>query len=375
MKTTQYFSLFFFLVVFSSLAFGQYETVDYNSKMGYFNNGQPLPAESNLIISGTISKQINRVSVQLYRPGSNKFPLAGAMWKRGDGPEVTSFKIPLNYPLRGSSKYDFVFTTYRKINALEKRSLTETFNQNIHIYLQQVSLGQEPSIQLSSSANSILKDLNKILVEGLYYYQSKNGQTFPGFSDIVKAGLVKLRKEPGSLVPTLQAIRNEIDQYFQPDWFILMEQERVSSYPTEKGTGTLALNVGYGGVYLDGGLEDLSYATSPYVGISFPLGNRFFSGSFISNTSLSMGVFTQNFSDSDSTSISGPIFGRPYYVGLGYSFFRFVRLNVGATALEKVGSSNIGDGSASLKLGAIKVAPFVGLSAEINLWVGLGGKR
>ena len=337
MKIRYYPSFIFLPFLFLSQVYGQYETVDYNDKMGYFNNGQPLPAESNLIITGTTSRDIDWVEIELFRGGSDKYPMAQSLWKRDDDSEATSYKIPLNYRLRGNSTYDFVFTTFRQITVAEKTALTEKLLQSLHIYLEQISVGQAQSMQLQSAPNKVMKDLNKVIVEGIYYYRSKNGKVFPGFSDIVKSGLEKLHKAPGSLAPTLQAIRNETEQYFQPDWFILIEKKRVSNYATLKGRGTLSVNVGYGGVYLDGDLDNLSYDTAPYVGLSFPLGNRFLSNSILSNTSFSVGVFMGNFTDADSAIISGPIFGRPYYMGLGYSFFRFVRLNVGCYSIGDCG--------------------------------------
>jgi len=58
---------------------------------------------------------------------------------------------------------------------------------------------------------------------------------------------------------------------------------------------------------------------------------------------------------------------------LGYNFFRFVRPKAGVTAIEPQGSSGIGN--AAFDVGAISLQPFVGLSAEIDLWLGLREKR
>ena len=67
--------------------------------------------------------------------------------------------------------------------------------------------------------------------------------------------------------------------------------------------------------------------------------------------------------------VTGPIFGRPYNVGLGYRAFQFIRINAGAAFLEtKKDGFNI-------DLKEIRVQPFIGVSAEVNLWMGLGNKR
>jgi hypothetical protein len=78
-----------------------------------------------------------------------------------------------------------------------------------------------------------------------------------------------------------------------------------------------------------------------------------------------------NFEREDGSELSGPLFGRPYFVGLGYRLFRFVRLNAGMTLLEER-TPNAGGG---LEVEGIQLQPFVGLSAEINISLGLKEKK
>lgn len=373
----QAFFLFFLLGILAVPgAFAQYETVDFDYTLGYFNNGQPLPAESYLIFSGAVKPEVDWVEIAVYREISENAPLAVTTWKRFEAAGKGSFRIPMNYKLRGGSDYSFIFSYFRRVNEQEKAVLIERMSSSVESYLQQLLIQKKEQTQLSGSVKKISQNLNTIVEDGLYYYRSQNDLQFPGFSDVMHRALEKLEENNNQDIgPALAIAQSEIEQFLQSEWLILIDTRKVTDYPTEKVRNSLAINVGYGGVFLSGNLENLSYGVSPYVGLSFPLANRAYASRFLSNTSLSLGVFTSNFEDADENVVSGPIFGRPYYAGLGYSFFRFIRLNVGATALEVVGSSNVGGGNASLNIGEIKVAPFVGLSAEIDIWAGLKEKQ
>ena len=52
---------------------------------------------------------------------------------------------------------------------------------------------------------------------------------------------------------------------------------------------------------------------------------------------------------------TGPIFKVPAYAALGYRAFQFIRINAGVTVLENTAQSSV------------KVYPFIGISAELNL--------
>ncbi len=376
MKTPLFFTSLFLLLFSFNSSFAQYETIDFDYTLGYFNNGQPLPAEAYLMFSGAVDAEVDWVEIAVFRSIADKNPLAITTWKRYKESGTGSFRIPMNYKLKGGSEYSFQFSYFRKVSQEEKSALVDRLTDAVSAYLSQLMVEKNGETKFSGSSKRAYDNLNTLVQDGLYYYRSQNNQVFPGFSDVLDRALEKLDDaNTNDIGPSVQIARSEIGQFFQSEWLILVDTRKVVDYPTEKMRNSLAINVGYGGVFLDGGLENLSYGVSPYVGLSFPLANRAYANRLLSNTSLSMGVFTSNFTNADDKVVSGPIFGRPYYAGLGYSFFRFVRLNVGATALEVVGSSNVGGGNASLNIGEIKVAPFVGLSAEIDLWLGLKDKQ
>src|SRR5699024_7527997 len=138
----------------------------------------------------------------------------------------------------------------------------------------------------------------------------------------------------------LQAALSEVEPYMSGRIAVLEDVREKTRYPTEETSRSLALNVGYGGVYLSGEWGNIDYDAAPYAGVSFPLGDRSFS-SFWGNTSLSVGVFLQNFKDKEGNKITGPVVGLPYYLGLGYNFLHVMRLQAGVVATSTKEVSNI----------------------------------
>ena len=104
-----------------------------------------------------------------------------------------------------------------------------------------------------------------------------------------------------------------------------------------------------------------------YVGISFPL-SRNENRRFWYNSSLSLGAFLGDLEDEGGREISGPFVGVPTYAAYGYRLVSFLRLQAGAVFLE---SDDAVPGFDS----DFEVRPFVGLSAELNVWFNLGGER
>ena len=87
---------------------------------------------------------------------------------------------------------------------------------------------------------------------------------------------------------------------------------------------------------------------------------------FVSNSSISAGIFLNNVEDQFGKEVTGPLVGRPIYGAYGYRLFRMVRLNAGAAVLQKATID-----AQQLDINKIYLSPFVGVSLEINLWLGL----
>ena len=395
-------SLLAVLVIFiiPPRVFGQFEMVEFDYQNSFFNNGQLLPAETYMIFNGPIDPEVSMIEIDIYKAKANKTrpSLYHTTWFRAKGDKASIFRVPISYKLQGNTNYDFIFSYYRPLEALEKANLRKSLEEYLDIYIDQSLLVQKDQIKWDKSERVMISDLNSIVERGLTFYRSANQINFEGFSDLVKGGLSRVAKPrptqpttPGAAIPTsnpledenvkdlIQSLKSlihaEIDPILNSKLVIKNDVREIFEYETEKTRSALAVNVGYGGVFLDGNISDLSYDAAPYVGISIPLGNRALAGRVLSNTSLSLGVFTQNFTDKNEQEVTGPIFGRPYFIGLGYNVFRFIKINAGATAIEQVGASGAGNGNANLDVSAIKVKPFIGLSAEIDLWIGLREKR
>lgn len=386
--------LIFLGLLFGKTLFAQYEVVEFHYQHAYFNNGQPLPAESRMIISGDVNPKIEMVEIAAFKAHANKdkAPLYQSSWRRMEGDSNPTFSVPFTFKLKGNTDYDFVITYYRGVSPEELAELQATLFQTLDAYIDHTIANKDRKVKLIKTNQVMIEDMNTIVWEGMSYYKSSNQINFQGFSDVIKEGFKVVEKQRSEkAVDSLGNVKTDLENSYVANLKTLIHKEaaqvlhgqlmvrtdvrEILEYGTEKTRGALALNVGYGGVFLDGDITNASYDTSPYVGISFPLANRAYANRFWSNMSLSAGVFWQNFEDADENEISGPIFGRPYYLGLGYNVFRFIKLNVGAVALENKGLSNVGGGSASLDVNAISLQPFVGLSAEIDLWMGFREKR
>jgi len=365
-----------------SPVWGQFARVEFDYANAYFNNGQSLPAEQPMIITGAVASNIYLVEMDIFRPKANqeKLPLFAGVWKRKGETGESTFRVPVNYRLTGSSSYDFRVVYYRAISSSEKNALRQDLFDALDSYLAQSIERRDDDIRLRDNPGNMIQDLNRVVIDGLAYYRSLNQISFDGFSDLVAQALDNLDKRPlaeaeAGIAQVETLLHTEVDQLLNSDLVLRTDIRQVPQYETQRTRRPLAVNVGYGGVLLERGSESLSYGTSPYVGISLPLANPALAGPFWSNASISLGVFLENFENADNETVTGPIFGRPYYLGVGYNFFRFVRLNLGVTALEEVGTSSLGGGSAALDVDAISIRPFIGISAELDVWAGFRERR
>lgn len=107
-------------------------------------------------------------------------------------------------------------------------------------------------------------------------------------------------------------------------------------------------------------------STSPIWDFPFLCATRFFR-SFWAMRLSPPGLFLNNFNSSQGNRITGPLVNLPIHAGLGYKMFRILRLNAGAVL------PNFEEAYTKLKKNYIQ--PYVGVSLEINLWMGLNDRR
>lgn len=364
----------------------QVRSVTYDAKQNTFDNDYNLPSEERFNITGYIDSNIHLVELEIYQ-GSNKKgernEYYSTYWLRDKSDNGNQFYLSVKNPLRQNEKYDFDIKLFRVLNEEEVEYSKNSVVTSIQNYLVSTARNNNKGLELDNTPAEIRKEMDRIVREGLTKYRTKTKESFPGFSDILVKQLDDFGNVTGGRARSVEKDENnslsdeyvnkiaaillqaelELEQYFNNEILVLSETKTVQDHPTEKQRNVVAINGGYGGAWFSGNLNDFNYGHAPYVGLSFPLGKKAFSSKFWSNTSISTGVFVLNFKDKDGDVIKGPIIQRPFYVALGYKFFRFLRFNAGAVLLEKKE-----DNGEFVNADKIFVRPFVGLSIELNFW-------
>lgn len=370
--------LFFLFIGFCAIATAQIQTIQFNPSQLQFDNGKTLPAEKSFLVSTEVSPTIEFIKMQISNLDfDRKKNLFESAWSRNDEDKGNVAILSNNYKLKSGREYNFRFLYFRKIQESERQEINIMLSTSMQSYLKSnIQLRDDRYIFLKSPRD-IYTSLNGILQEGMVNYEIFQGGNAPKISGIIENMLENLAKERVILDTTsmnsinrfetlLQQLNNEIliiANYYQ---YVLKDEITILDYPTENLMNTLAINVGYAGIYESGGVSDLGYYSGPFAGISFPLGNRVYNSNFLSNTSISAGVFLKNFETSGLNKVSGPVVGLPIYVSAGYRILKFIRLQAGATILEE--TDYITDSK------SVYLKPFVGISLEFQMWIGLDSK-
>lgn len=377
------------IILFSTtLAKAQFQSVQYDYEKNWFGENQKLPAETPWMLSGILPDNISSIAVEIYGSNDrNKAPLHTAVWSEPLDGEPTNFYIPVNYNLRSNSAYTVELKYFRAMRPMEKDNLKQDVYDAVRSYIELNIVASKNDARLNKNPKAMIKDLDKLMNDGLVLFRSDLNREFPGFSQLVldqlesmdklklKQGKFNILKKDESTssadqkieyfqsqLDNLQkVIKREIDQYMSYDLSVIEISRVVNNYYTEKTRTVIPINVGYGMVHNKGGVDNnFDYDSSPFLGVSFPLANEKFAGKFWSNSSISAGVFLNNFQFDSGEKYTGPLIERPFYLAYGYKIAYFVRLNLGATVLENVTGK-----------GDVFVRPFVGVSIEINTWMGL----
>ncbi|REK51809.1 MAG: hypothetical protein DWQ48_00100 [Bacteroidetes bacterium] len=373
-------------------ALGQYETVVFNYDKSYFNEGRLLPAEQKFMVTGEIPRDVQIVELKIFQTDDiNSRPVHSALWKRHPSNTRNTFTIPVNYSLRGNEKYTFLINYYKPASAKAQESLLSQLSETINGYVDQSFIIEKTEMTMRKHPRMMASDLNSIINEGLYFYRNRINFEYHGLSDIVLDKLyqirtlnlkkarfnvfskkdsdpenLKLRYAREQLEVLKELIHKEISQYANMNLLVVADSRKVSDYATEKTRNVLSVNLGYAGVYNEGNVDDFSSAGGLFAGVSLPLGKAAFTSPFWSKTSISVGVFIDNLEFSKNDIATGPIVDRPLYFGLGYKALPFIRLNAGMAVLQSPSA-----GSSFSDFDKVYLRPFVGLSLEFDLWIGL----
>ncbi|MEM6966585.1 MAG: hypothetical protein AAF573_17605 [Bacteroidota bacterium] len=387
MKKIQF--TFFLFVALTSLCAAQYTTVNYDFERNWFNEGQPLPAEQSMVFKGMVPSETQVVELAILSSKNNN-ELYKTTWQKT---KENEFTLIVPYKLRASNQYDFALSFFKKLPEAKRVNLENDINEMLNTYIDVNLSGKgKKSIKFLKKSKRIVKEMNAILLSNFEDLRTRDVQWKPEFSEIVKMKIEQLErakldkdfvkgedqpskrevmeKARATLVDGLKTqVNKEIGRLMQTEMFFLTSKKYVDNYLTASKNRSIAINAGYGGVYLSGEWDNLTYGASPYVGIAFPLGNSVLGSKFLSNTSVTLGVFLEDFEDENNNTVSGLIVNRPIYLGLDHKLFKFIRVNAGATFLEGM---NVPEGAGMEPTRKAMVRPYLGLSARIDLSLGLG---
>lgn len=375
------------LLLCSHFAFAQYQTVEFDYEKSVFNNGQPLPAATYFEIRGQVSQVVTMVEVSIYRENGypEKAPLYTKSWKRPFNGNTARFVIPINYNLRSSDQYDMAFMYFKKASEIEVKNLRTQLYAALDAYIDQNLTFDKKKIKILKDHGRMLQDMDEIVHSAMTYYRNPLDIDFRGFSDLVKDGIERVednrqnkflgRKsseaenlaKKDALVKDLKTqIHNEVDYLLNSGLMVLSDLRHVDNYKTEKTQNVFTLHGGYGGTYFNKDQKDDLFGRGFMAGITLPLGKKQFASPFWSHTSLMLGVYFNDFQLADHVIATGPLIKTPYYLGVGYKFYQFLRISVGGTLLENEATQPGQEVSAK-----IYVRPYISLTADINLWLGL----
>ena len=371
------------------VAYAQNRTLQYDYSNNRFGHNQPLPAEEPWTVSGQLPDGIDMVEVSLYQSDDlEEESIYSSEYRLPEGYQSDQFTIPMNRNLRGNDEYTVTISYFKRASDEEVERLRKMVTKALRSYIGLSSVADRNDIKLSKHPKLMIQDMDQIVNDGLSLYRSRVGNQFPGFSQIVYDKLeqiddLTLRKakfnvfasedDPDERKQRVQyfkenldelgkLVEREVSQFLGYHFFVLEQVRVIKDYRTEKTRNTIPLNVGYAAVFNQDELDefdDSQYGGSPMLGLSVPLGNPYLSNKFWSNSSVSAGVLLQNV-DYGNREMTGPVIDRPLYLAYGYKTAYFIRLNLGTAILtEKDGSDKI------------EFSPFIGISAEINLWLGL----
>lgn len=365
----RYFTLSVALLI-GTISFAQYSEIQLDYDKSFLGQNQELPAETDLLVSGKIPSTVAKVHIRIYpeKGRTQRAPLYEGSWKRPMGQSPTEYSLPIHYRLRSSTRYDILLTFFEELSTQDQRALKGDLTYQLEEYLKSQILVDGKEINLNQRPKKLLARMEELLRQKLTNYEPGVSTSDFIFTDLFLEQLIALE---ASEVPALaerqeaavSLMTEELSDYLSNTWYVLVDDRYLDNVPTEATNGGLSINAGFGGIGLAGDTEaDLQYDVSPYLGISFPLGNSAFSGKFFSNLYIGAGVMLNDLERDDGTTFTGPVIGRPIYASLDYKLFQFVYLNAGATLLEREGMDS--------QSNTLLIRPFVGLSAKINLSIG-----
>ena len=386
-------TLLFFIVSGTS---AQRKTVVIDPDTRKMNQGNLLPAQTYFDVQVPVSEEIGIIQLAIHRGRTNNNLIEKTSWSRPVNFTSNLAEIPVDIKLKSNSNYTFDITIYSMLTDSERVHLKGMIDQTVVNYLNAGFEANGKGIANSRTVDQSIADLNLIVTKSLRDFKSLRDRDFEGFSDIVKLKLKQVnnaslsnaqynvRTDPADTTVTATEVKagyveqlmteleniilSEVNNYLDMDFVKLYDKILIRNQVTERTQTVLPLFVGYGGVYLNGNVDNLDYDSQPYAGFAIPFGRG--NGAWFSRTSFILGIFINNFKDADDNTITGPIVDRPLFAGLGFRIYDFIHFNAGVVATS-TGKQNL----SNIKTEQIDLKPFIGINAQFNLWLGLNKKQ
>ena len=361
-------SISIFLILLMKIAESQIPTVIFQQEFQSFDGGISLPAQKNFFISGDISESITKVGLQIYTSSKLDKLYYSAFWSENINDKSPTFNILVNKLLRSNEEYTLVLDFYTKVEKPEHLQMVNMLQNSISEYVNAQTRIKRGYLIFNKPPEAIVNDINAIVRSAFRDYDIEMFRFSGIITDKIKqieSLKIKTEREDINAVSALSELKNlldsEIRAYLPQEINKLVYQTIIKDYPTQKLPNVLGINLGYGATFFDE--TNIGYA--PYAGLSIPLGNLTFAP-FMSRISVSTGIFLSDIEDENNLLYTGPVIKKPIYLGLGYRVYDFVRINAGAVMLEKSTAPSTKD---------IDIRPYVGISIDLSLWIGLGKQR
>ena len=362
--------------MFALSAFSQRSIVYYDFAKNTFGNFEDLPAEEELLIKGALPPGSELVEIIVYNDEvKTKEALYSGFWMAAGTSGATEFSVPLNYALTPGKGYTFVLSFYTPVKADARKKLYQQTRKNLEAYLNLSYEVKKEELDLKKGARKLRNELNQIVLQSMTQYRITSPGAFQGFSDIVLEQLKSLdgykltggTAQSAPLKSLMSLIDGELRSILNQDIVMLRTQRELYDYKVEDKPGYFSVVGGYGAMFFGGDLNDLNYDEGAFVGIGFPFSTTKVAPKFLRNAAFSAGIFVEDFKI-DGRTFTGPIVDKPIFIGLDYKLFSFVRFNAGGVFIQEDvgGGINIEDITTN-----VKVRPFVGLSAKLNLSISL----
>lgn len=366
------FLTFTIAMAFAIIAYGQIPTVFFDPKTSCFDGCLPLPAQSTFVITGNVSENISRVNVEIFKTNRLTKPVYFSSWQRSYREQGTLFHAPVNQMLRSNDEYSFRFRYYVPLPAEEHQQVVQMLDVAITHYIKAQTRVRRGKLVFDKTPEVMLNELAVIVNNGFRNFDLDEFQ----FSDIVKEKINQIEAlglsanaEDINTAKALAELKDlvvfEVKAFMPAKINTVFQEVIINDYTTQKLANVVGINLGYGATFIQS--NNMGYA--PYAGVSFPLGNMAFAP-FMSRMSLSAGLFLTDIKGEDNLTYTGPVIKKPVYLGLGYRVYDFIRFNAGMVVLEK-NKTTIDN----ISLRDVDFRPFVGISIDLNLWIGLGNQR